>query len=177
VGLHLLKATVKGKKKGAKKKVVTLKLKTVTCRTLFTAQRWKTTAGFGLRLRIDARSAMQKVSFKVPAALLPRQVKKARVIGFMRVFVAGERGRRRFSLKLAKKGKKTALVTGAGKPTVKLRKGKIDVIGLPERAAVTELTLYRVKKLDGNTKRRVYKLRARVAPTGGSLSVRPKAPR
>ena len=41
----------------------------------------------------------------------------------------------------------------------------------------TTLTLYRVKKLDGNTKRRVYKLRARVAPTGGSLSVRPKAPR
>ena len=175
VGIHMLTATVQGKKEHAKK-VVTLKLKTVPCRTLFTAQRWRTTAGFGLRLRIDARTAMQRISFKVPAGLLPRQVKKTRVIGFMRVFVAGERGRRRYSLKLAKKGKKTPLVVGAGKPTVKMRKGKIDVIGLPERAAVTELTLYRVKKLDGNTKRRVYKMRARVAPTGGSLSVRPKAP-
>ena len=35
--------------------------------------------------------------------------------------------------------------------------------------------MYRVKKLDGATKRRVFKLRARVAPTGGTLSVRPKA--
>ena len=120
---------------------------------------------------------MQRISFKVPAALLPRQVKQARVIGFMRVFVAGERGRRRYSLKLAKKGKKTPIVRGAGKPTVKLGKGKIDVIGLPAQSAVAELTLYRVKKLDGNTQRRVFKLRARVAPTGGTLSVRPKAPR
>jgi hypothetical protein len=95
----------------------------------------------------------------------------------MRVFVAGERGRRRYSLKLAKKGKKTPLVSGVGKPTVKLRKGRIVVSGLPERTAVTELTLYRVEKLDGATKRRVFKLRARVAPTGGSLSVRPPAPR
>ncbi len=53
----------------------------------------------------------------------------------------------------------------------------MSVTGLPERTAVVELTLYRVKKLDGATKRRVYKLRARVAPSGGTLSVRPKAPR
>jgi hypothetical protein len=36
------------------------------------------------------------------------------------LFVAGESGRRRYSLKLGKKGKKTPLVTGAGEPTVKL---------------------------------------------------------
>ena len=84
----------------------------MTCRTLFTAQRWRTTAGAGLRLRIDARSAMQGISFKVPAVLLPRQVKAKRTIGFMRVFVAGERRRRRYSLKLAQKGKKTAARAG-----------------------------------------------------------------
>jgi hypothetical protein len=113
----------------------------------------------------------------VPAPLLPRQTRKARRVGFMRVFVAGERGRRRCSLKLGKKGKKTPMVAGAGKPTVTFRKGKIDVAGLPAASAVTELTIYRMKQLEGATKRRVYKLRARVAPTGGALSVRPKAPR
>jgi hypothetical protein len=177
VGIHVLKATIKGRKKGSKAKVVTLKLKTVPCKTLFTAQRWKTTAGYGLRLRIDARTAMSGIGFKVARPLLPRAVKKPRTIGFMRVFVAGESGRRRYSLKLPKKGPDKVLVSGAGKPLVKLAGGGINVSGLPARAAVVELTLYRVKKLDGATKRRVYKLRARVAPAGGSLSARPKAPR
>ena len=104
---------------------MTLKLKTVPCKTLFTAQRWKTTAGAGLRLRIDARSALTGVAFKVAKPLLPRQVKKARTIGFMRVFVAGQSGRKRYSLKLGKKGKKSPLVAGAGKPTVKLAGGGV----------------------------------------------------
>ena len=177
VGIHILKATVKGKKKKSKAKIVTLKLKTVPCKTLFTAQRWKTTAGAGLRLRIDARSALTGVAFKVAKPLLPRQVKKPRTIGFMRVFIAGQSGRKRYSLKLGKKGKKSALVAGAGKPTVKLKGGGVSVTGLPARTAVVELTMYRVKKFDGATKRRVFKLRARVAPSGGTLSVRPKAPR
>ena len=125
VGIHILKATVKGKKKKSKAKVVTLKLKTVPCKTLFTAQRWKTTAGAGLRLRIDARSALTGVAFKVAKPLLPRQVKKPRTIGFMRVFIAGQSGRKRYSLKLGKKGKKSALVAGAGKPTVKLKGGGV----------------------------------------------------
>ena len=132
IGVHKLVATVKGKKKKAKK-VLSLKLTTVTCRTLFTAQRWRTFSGAGLRLRIDSRSAMEGISFKVPGVLLPRQVKAKRTIGFMRVFVAGESRRRRYSLKLAPKGKKTLLVRGAGKPTVKLGKGKITV-GRPARA-------------------------------------------
>ena len=177
VGTHVLKATVKGRKKRSKAKVVTLKLKTVPCKTLFTAQRWRTTAGYGLRLRVDARTAVSGIAFKVAKPLLPRAVKKARTIGFMRVFVAGERGRRRFSLKLPKKGPNKVLVSGAGKPLVKLAGGGLSVTGLPPRSAVVELTLYRVKKLDGATKRRVYKLRARVAPSGGSLSARPKPQR
>ena len=173
IGVHKLVATVKGKTKKAKK-VLTLKLTTVTCRTLFTAQRWRTFSGAGLRLRIDSRSAMQGISFKVPGVLLPRQVKAKRTIGFMRVFVAGESRRRRYSLKLAPKGKKTVLVRGAGKPTVKLGKGKITVVGLPARAAVAELTMYRLKKIDGAPKRNAFKLKARIAPTGTTLKVRTK---
>jgi hypothetical protein len=41
---------------------------------------------------------------------------------------------------------------------------------------VVELTIYRFKKLDGNTGRRVYKLRAKVAG-GAAMSARPKPQR
>ena len=82
-----------------------LKLKTVSCGTLFTAQRWRTTAGAGLRLRIDARTALSRLAFKVPAALLPRQTAKRRTVGFMRVFVAGQAAASAIALKLAPKGR------------------------------------------------------------------------
>ena len=93
----------------------------------------------------------------------------------MRVFVAGEGKRRRYSLKLRQEGRARSRCSPApASRRCRLGKGGLEVSGLPARAAVTELTLYRVKKLDGATKRRVYKLRARVAPAGGTLSVRPK---
>jgi hypothetical protein len=180
LGVHKLKATVtrKGKKRA---KPIVLKLKTVSCRTLFTAQRWRTTAGFGLRLRIDARTALDRLSFKVPAALLPRQKAKQRTVGFMRVFVAGQGQRKRFPLKLAKKGRGKLLLKAPGRPVVRYVRGGLEVSGLPAGSAVAELTIYRVKKLDGETKRKRFKLKARVThagSTGGlSLSVRPRAPR
>ena len=91
IGIHTLKTTVTGRKKRSKGKVVVLKLKTTPCSgTLFTAQRWRTTAGAGLRLRIDARTAIKGVAFTVAKPLLPRTLRKQRTIGFMRVFVAGE---------------------------------------------------------------------------------------
>ena len=168
----------KGKKRA---KPIVLKLKTVSCRTLFTAQRWRTTAGFGLRLRIDARTALDRVSFKVPAGLLPRQTAKKRTVGFMRVFVAGQGQRKRFPLKLAKKGRGKLLLKAPGKPVVRYVRGGLEVRGLPAGSAVAELTIYRVRKLDGATKRKRFKLKARVmraGSTGGlSLSVRPRAPR
>ena len=111
---------------------------------------------------------MEGISLKVPGVLLPRQVKAKRTIGFMRVFVAGE-SRRRYSLKLGPKGKKTPLVRGAGKPTVTMGKGKITVAGLPARAAVAELTMYRLKKIDGAPKRNAFTLKARIALTGPTL--------
>ena len=48
------------------------------------------------------------------------------------------------------------------------------MVGLPARAAVAELTLYRLKKIDGAPKRNAFKLKARVAPTGTTLKVRTK---
>jgi hypothetical protein len=180
LGVHSLKATVTRKGKGKPRaKPVVLKLKTVSCRTLFTAQRWRTTAGFGLRLRIDARTALDRLSFKVPAALLPRQTRKQRTVGFMRVFVAGQAQRKRFPLKLARKGRGKLLLNTPGRPLVRSVRGGLEVRGLPAGSAVAELTIYRVSKLDGATPLKRYRLKARVMRAGGalSLSVRPRAPR
>ncbi|HYM59023.1 MAG TPA: hypothetical protein VES79_13755 [Solirubrobacteraceae bacterium] len=176
IGLHTLKATLKGKR-GASQQVA-LKLKTVPCRTLFTAQRWKTTAGAGLRLRIDARTALQRIAFRVPAGLLPTQTTRARKIGFVRLLIAGQK-RRRFELVLPRKG--LALLSGAGKPSVTYgTAGLIKITRVPARAAVAELTLYRVTKLDKATRPRVYKLSARVLRAGSPqerFSASPAAPR
>ena len=157
-----------------------LKLKTVSCGTLFTAQRWRTTAGAGLRLRIDARTELSRLAFKVPAALLPRQTAKRRTVGFMRVFVAGQSRRKRYALKLAPKGRAKTLLKAARRPLVRYVRGGLEVRGLPARSAVAELTLYRVTKRDGATRRKRYRLQARVLRPGArplKLSVRPRAPR
>ena len=175
IGVHTLKARITAK--GKRAKPIVLKLKTVSCRTLFTAQRWRTTAGAGLRLRIDARTALDRLAFKVPAALLPRQTAKRRTIGFMRVFVAGQSGRRRYALKLARKGRGKLLLKAAGGPVVRSVRGGVKVRGLPAGSAVAELTIYRVRTLDGATKRKRVRLRARVMRPGAgplSLSARPR---
>ena len=177
IGTHTLKAMVKGKK-GAPKPIV-LVLKTVPCKTLFTAQRWKTTAGAGLRLRVDARSALQTLSFKVPAGLLPKQTTKVRKVGFVRFFIAGA-ARQRFNLTLPRKGTKAALLSGAGRPSISYAAGGLMVTGVPANAAVAEITLYRENKLDKATKPKVFKLGAKVLRTGSgqeSFSARPAAPR
>ena len=177
IGTHTLKAMVKGKK-GAPKPVV-LALKTVPCKTLFTAQRWKTTAGAGLRLRVDARTALQTLSFKVPAGLLPKQTTKVRKVGFVRFFIAGSK-RQRFNLVLPRKGTKPALLSGAGRPSITYAAGGLVVAGVPASAAVAELTLYRVTKLDKATKPRVFKLSAKVLRASSPqerFSARPAAPR
>ena len=99
----------------------------------------------------------------------------------MRVFVAGQGQRKRFPLKLAKKGKGKLMLKAPGKPLVRYVRGGLEVRGLPAGSAVAELTIYRVRKFDGATKRKRFKLNARVmraGSTGGlSLSVRPRAPR
>ena len=158
-----------------------LKLKTVSCRTLFTAQRWRTTAGFGLRLRIDARTALDRVSFKVAGRAAAAPGQEAARSASCACSSPARASRKRFPLKLAKKGRGKLLRQGAGKPRSATSAAASRCAACPRGSAVAELTIYRVKKLDGATKRRRFKLKARVmraGSTGGlSLSVRPRAPR
>jgi hypothetical protein len=179
VGVHTLRTAVRGRRGAAK--IVALALQTQPCQTLFTAQRWRTTAGTGLRLRVDSRTALTQVSFKVPAALLPAQGAKRRAAGFIRLYVGGQAKPLRYKLWLPKKGAAPRLLAGAGKPSVAFRKGGLRVTGLPLRTAVAEVTLYRVTKLDHATSPRAYAVSARIMREGAAaaetLAAKPKAPR
>jgi hypothetical protein len=179
VGRHTLRTTVRGRR--GKAKSVALTLVTQPCQTLFTAQRWRTTAGAGLRLRIDSRTALRGLSFTVPAALLPAQSSKRRSAGFIRLYIAGKAKPVRYPLTLPARGtRRSVMLAAAGRATVALRRGGLRVTGLPARAAVAEVTLYRVTKLDRATSKRTFTVRATVTRDGAraqTLSARPKPPR
>jgi hypothetical protein len=178
VGAHTLRTTLRGRR-GAARSVV-LKLTTQPCQTLFTAQRWRTTAGAGLRLRVDSRTALKGLSFTVPAALLPEQTAAQRTAGFLRLSIAGRRTPLRLNLALPKRGRKPLLLAAAGKPTVTRTRRGLIVTGLPAGTAVAELTLYRVTKLDAATPGRVFAIKATVARDGApatTFSARPKLSR
>jgi Ig domain of plant-specific actin-binding protein len=179
VGLHTLRTAVRGRRGAAK--TVALTLQTEPCQTLFTAQRWRTTAGAGLRLRVDSRTALTQVSFKVPAALLPARGAKRRAAGSIRLYVGGQAKPLRYKLWLPKKGAAPRMLAGAGKPSVGFRKGRLRVTGLPLRTAAAEVTLHRVSKLDHPTSPRTYAVSARITREGAAaaetLAARPKPPR
>ena len=179
LGRHRLVAKVRPRKGKARR--IVLRIKTVPCQTLFTAQRWRTTAGQGLRVRVDALSAIRGLSFKVPAALLPRQGAKSRTIGFARFFIAGRAAPVKFNLKLPRKGRRTVLLAAAsGRPGIDYRRGRLTVTGLPDRTAVAEITMYRETKLDLATTRKRFRLKATVLRDGAArraFAQRPRAPR
>ena len=178
VGTHTLTTGVRGRR-GATR-TVALTLQTEPCQTLFTAQRWRTTAGAGLRLRIDSRTALTQLSFAVPSALLPGQTATRRAAGFIRLYVAGHAKPLRYALSLPRRGAAPRLVGPAGAPAVTFRHGGLRVTGLPARTAVAEVTLYRVTKLDRATPKRAYALSARIARTDAApetLRATPKPPR
>jgi hypothetical protein len=178
IGTHTLKTTVRARRGRAK--TVSLTLRTEPCQMLFTAQRWRTTAGAGLRLRIDSRTALTELSFAVPSALLPGQAAKRRPAGFIRLYVAGKAKPVRFPLTLPARGARSVMLAASGRPTVSLRRNGIRISGLPARTAVAEVTLYRVTKLDRATPARSYTVKATVArqaATAQTLSAKPKPPR
>jgi hypothetical protein len=178
VGTHTLKTAVRGRRGAVK--YVSLTLKTEPCQMLFTAQRWRTAAGAGLRLRIDSRTALRQLSFAVPSALLPAQGAKRRPAGFIRLYVAGRAKPVRFPLTLPARGARSVMLAAGGRPTVSLRRTGVRVTGLPARTAVAEVTLYRVTKLDRATSPRAYTVKATVtrdAAAAQTLSAQPRPPR
>jgi hypothetical protein len=173
LGRHVLTTTVRGRH-GAER-TIRLALTTAPCSTLFTAQRWRTTAGFGLRLRLDARSPLGKVAFAIPRSLLPERLDAARPAGFLRLYVGGRPAPVRYDLAVPRRGARAVLLGGRGRPSVRLTRTGLAVAGLPAGTAVAEVTLYRVTRLDGATTRKALPVRAGVhAQTFAST---PRAPR
>jgi hypothetical protein len=104
--------------RATKAATIKLTMRTVKCRTLFGVQRWRTTAGTGLRLRIDSRTPVRRAAFRLPATLLARQGAAPRVIGTIRFVSAGGK-KASYKLSLPKKGAAIVLLSGSGKPTVR----------------------------------------------------------
>jgi hypothetical protein len=177
-GRHVLTTTVRGRR-GAKR-TIKLTLTTVSCATLFAAQRWRTTAGYGLRLRLDARTALDAVSFAVPRALLPKRLASGRPAGFLRLYVGGRPAPVRYELAVPRRGAAPVLLAGADRPAVRLTRRGLRLSGLPAGTAVAELTLYRVSRLDGATTRKRLPIAASVQGAGAvaqTFVARPRAPR
>ena len=65
-GTHKLVTTITPRKGKVRK--LTTNLRVVGCATLLSAAQWRTTAGSGLRLRVDSRTAIKSASFRIPAA-------------------------------------------------------------------------------------------------------------
>ena len=135
LGVHRLKATVtrKGKRaKGTKRaKPITLKLKTVSCGTLFTAQRWTTTAAPGCACESTHAPRSTASPSRSRLRCCRARPRKRRTVGFMRVFVAGQAQRNRYPLKLAKKGRGKLLLKSRGRPLIRYVRGGLEVRGLP----------------------------------------------
>ena len=172
LGRHVLRTVVTGRK--GHKRVVRLVLPTIACKTQFVAQRWRTTAGAGLRLRVDARSAIGTLRFGVPARLLPEARAAKRGVGFLRVFRTGMTEPRRLELSQPRRGAKGVLLRGRGKPTVRRVRGGLAISRLPRRTQVAELTIYRVTTVDGRTAETRVPLRVRVKEAAATLRLRSK---
>jgi hypothetical protein len=157
VGRHVLQTRLLGRR-GASA-TIALTLRTVPCQTLFTAQRWRTAVGSGLRLRVDARTALRRAAFHVPRALLPHGGSGRRTIGFMRVWTSGRAAPARYALRL---GHGRLL----GRPRLRLAHGALRLDRLPAGTEVAELTLYRSARLDGGSSHRRLRIRATVRAAG-----------
>jgi hypothetical protein len=156
-GAHAVTVTLHGG--GGGDQAVALDLRTAPCLSRFTARR----SSAGLRLRVDARTALLGVAFTVPARLLPRQTAEARPVGTVRLLVAGEASPRTAGLVLPARGTAGRLL---GTPLVRYTRTGLTVSGLPPGTAAVELTLSRTAAMDGAAPRGAITLRASVRRAG-----------
>jgi hypothetical protein len=154
-GAHTVTAMLQGRTGAAQ--TVALALRTTPCTALFTAKRSRT----GLRVRVDARSALTAIDFSVPASLLPRRTRSARPVGTLRLLLAGEGAPR--SLGLVLPAKAASLLAS---PSVRIVRGGLQVSGLPAGTVAVELSFARTAAIDGAAPGGALKLRATVKQAG-----------
>jgi uncharacterized protein YukE len=138
-GKHQLVTTITPRKGAARK--LTTNLSVVKCDTLLSAAQWRTTAGTGLRLRVDSRTAIKSAAFKVPASLA-RGLATGKPASSLRI---GLPGRKRVKVEL-RAGKGT--IAGSGTSVV-VKGRNVTVNGLPSATGIVEVTLYQPRAPKG----------------------------
>ncbi|HVP03108.1 MAG TPA: hypothetical protein VMT10_11105 [Solirubrobacteraceae bacterium] len=145
---HTLSVVVRPLKGSARKMTETMR--TVPCAARFTAGQWRTAKGTGLRLRVDSRSAVTKVVFPLPAALVsPAALAPRPGLGRLRVITQGGQRRMLPLAAAASAALPGRLLGGAGKPTVTLKGRQLTITGLPAKTGIVELTLYPAQSAGG----------------------------
>jgi hypothetical protein len=136
-GRHVLAATLRPSR-GATR-VLRAMLRVAACATRVAVRQYRTTAGSGLRLRVDSRAATSAVTFTVPAAVAPG-LALGTPAGRIRIVTPA--GRRQFALKPARGSTSAGLTAAGGRPGVRVRGSTIAVTGLPASTGIVELTVY-----------------------------------
>ncbi len=137
-GTHKLVTTIKPRK--GKTRKFTFRLRAVPCTTVLSASQWRTHGGSGLRLRVESRTAVKSVDFKVPA-VLARKLATGRPASSLRINLEG---RKRLTVKLKSGAGRTAAGTSV------LVKGRsVSVAGLPDAARIVTMTLYQPRAPKG----------------------------
>ena len=164
--VHTLVVTATPRRGAAR--TMTETIRTAACATRYTAGQWKTTVGTGLRLRVDSRTAVDSVSFPLPASLAAGDTLTPRKgLGRLRIVQAGGT-RTILQLGAAKAAKGTLLASSAaGGPSVAVRGRTVVVSGLPSGTGIVEVTLYRT---GSQLLRARPALKAGVVGTGGTTT-------
>jgi hypothetical protein len=136
-GRHMLAATLRPAR--GTTRVLRATLRVAACATRFVARQYRTTAGTGLRLRVDSRTATGSVTFTVPAAVA-RGLALGRPAGRIRIVTPA--GRRQFSLTPARGSAPAGLTATAARPGVRVRGRTIAVTSLPTSTGIVDLTVY-----------------------------------
>jgi hypothetical protein len=160
-------------KRGKAPRSLTLPLRSARCATIYTATMRSSRT---LILRIDGRNPLGEVRFTLPRALmpaLPRSSRRAVKVGLLGLLRSGHR-RPTFTLTSGGRAPRGVLLSGAGKPTLRLSGGKLIVTNLPPGTARVQVTLTLARPSKGKHRARRVTLRAQTVsglrPVSGRLS-------
>jgi hypothetical protein len=113
---------------------------TVPCAMRYTAGMWRTNVGTGMRLRVDSRSSLRRLAFRLPTSLVSARALQATTgLGRLRIVQAGGRST---MMNLGGANRAGVLLAGAGRPRVVVRGGLLQVSALPAGTGIVEVTLY-----------------------------------
>jgi Protein of unknown function (DUF3344) len=136
-GSHVLRARLR--LRGGTTRTLRRTLRAGTCRSRFTALQYRTTAGTGIRLRVDTATAASAVTFRVPAAIAKR-LSRGTPAGRIRVATPSLRRQWRFSAATA--GRPSRLARTSTRPGVSVQGRTVRVTGLPASTGIVEVTVY-----------------------------------